>query len=76
MLQFELTDNVLVPIKSWCATADDGSITQARNLANLIVVKHHVCMMPDAHMGYGMPIGGVIACENAVIPNAVGVDIG
>jgi tRNA-splicing ligase RtcB len=32
--------------------------------------------MPDAHGGYGMPIGGVIACENAVIPNAVGVDIG
>jgi tRNA-splicing ligase RtcB len=32
--------------------------------------------MPDAHAGYGMPIGGVIACEGAVIPNAVGVDIG
>lgn len=32
--------------------------------------------MPDCHIGYGMPIGGVIACEHAVIPNAVGVDIG
>jgi tRNA-splicing ligase RtcB len=32
--------------------------------------------MPDAHVGYGMPIGGVIAAENAIIPNAVGVDIG
>jgi len=32
--------------------------------------------MPDCHVGYGMPIGGVIACDNAVIPNAVGVDIG
>jgi tRNA-splicing ligase RtcB len=32
--------------------------------------------MPDCHQGYGMPIGGVIACEKAVIPNAVGVDIG
>jgi tRNA-splicing ligase RtcB len=32
--------------------------------------------MPDTHQGYGMPIGGVIACENAVIPNTVGVDIG
>ena len=31
--------------------------------------------MPDAHVGYGLPIGGVLACENAVIPYAVGVDI-
>ena len=32
-------------------------------------------LMPDAHIGYGLPIGGVLACENAVIPYAVGVDI-
>ena len=32
-------------------------------------------LMPDAHSGYGLPIGGVLACENAVIPYAVGVDI-
>jgi tRNA-splicing ligase RtcB len=32
--------------------------------------------MPDTHVGYGMPIGGVIAAENTIIPNAVGVDIG
>ena len=32
-------------------------------------------LMPDAHVGYGLPIGGVLACENAVIPYAVGVDI-
>lgn len=34
-----------------------------------------VCLMPDTHQGYGMPIGGVIATKNVVIPNAVGVDI-
>jgi len=39
-------------------------------------VFHHIALMPDCHVGYGMPIGGVIACEGAVIPNAVGVDIG
>jgi tRNA-splicing ligase RtcB len=49
---------------------------QARNLANLSVTFHHVALMPDCHVGYGMPIGGVIACREAVIPNAVGVDIG
>jgi tRNA-splicing ligase RtcB len=49
---------------------------QAQNLAALSVTFHHVALMPDCHVGYGMPIGGVIACEDAVIPNAVGVDIG
>ena len=32
-------------------------------------------LMPDAHLGYGLPIGGVLACDNAVIPYGVGVDI-
>jgi tRNA-splicing ligase RtcB len=49
---------------------------QARNLANLPFVHRHVALMPDAHLGYGMPIGGVMATEGVVIPNAVGVDIG
>ena len=49
---------------------------QAENLANHPAVFHHVALMPDCHQGFGMPIGGVIACDNAVIPNAVGVDIG
>jgi tRNA-splicing ligase RtcB len=40
------------------------------------VIFHHVALMPDCHVGYGMPIGGVIAVRDAVIPNAVGVDIG
>jgi len=49
---------------------------QARHLANLPFVFHHVAIMPDAHVGYGMPIGGVMAADGAVVPNAVGVDIG
>src|SRR5699024_3761368 len=36
----------------------------------------HVAIMPDSHQGYGMPIGGVLATKDAIIPNAVGVDIG
>ena len=49
---------------------------QAINLANHPCVVDHVVLAPDAHSGFGMPIGGVIAVEDAIIPNAVGVDIG
>ena len=65
-----------IPIKSWCKDIEDGALKQAVDLAAHPVIKGHVALMPDCHEGYGMPIGGVIACENAVIPNAVGVDIG
>ena len=49
---------------------------QAYNVANLPFLHKWVAMMPDTHAGMGMPIGGVIACEQVAIPNAVGVDIG
>lgn len=64
------------PIKMWLDDIEDGAMAQARNLANLPFVFKHVAIMPDAHCGYGMPIGGVLATEGVVIPNAVGVDIG
>lgn len=64
------------PIKLWLDDIEDGALQQAKNLANLPFVFHHVAIMPDSHQGYGMPIGGVIATEGVVIPNAVGVDIG
>ena len=65
-----------VPVKSWCENCEEGAVKQAENLAKHPVVFGHVALMPDAHQGYGMPIGGVIATDNAVIPAAVGVDIG
>ena len=65
-----------LPIKLWLDEIEDNTIAQARNLANLPFTFKHVAIMPDAHLGYGMPIGGVLACEGVVIPNAVGVDIG
>ena len=64
------------PIKLWLDDMEEGALVQAKNLANLPFIHKHVAIMPDSHQGYGMPIGGVIACNNAVIPNAVGVDIG
>jgi len=49
---------------------------QVLNLADLPFADHHVALMPDAHGGYGMPIGGVLATVGYVVPNAIGVDIG
>lgn len=65
-----------IPIKLWLDDIEEGALQQARNLANLPFSFHHVAIMPDAHFGYGMPIGGVMATEDVVIPNGVGVDIG
>jgi len=65
-----------IPIKLWASDIDAAALQQARNLANLPFAFRWVAVMPDAHTGYGMPIGGVLATDGMVIPNAVGVDIG
>lgn len=65
-----------VPIKMWLSNIEEGALKQAKNLANLPFAFKHIAIMPDSHQGYGMPIGGVLAAERAIIPNAVGVDIG
>jgi len=54
---------------------DQGSIDQM-NVAARLPISVAAALMPDAHVGYGLPIGGVLATENAVIPYGVGVDIG
>jgi tRNA-splicing ligase RtcB len=64
------------PIKLWLDNLEDGALRQAKNLANLPFVFKWVAIMPDAHQGYGMPIGAVLAACDTVVPNAVGVDIG
>ncbi len=53
---------------------DAGSHAQMQQACS-VPVAVAAALMPDAHVGYGLPIGGVLACENAVIPYAVGVDI-
>ena len=65
-----------IPILSWAEDLSEEALEQARHLAALPFAYHHVALMPDAHVGYGMPIGGVFAAEGYVIPNAVGLDIG
>ncbi|MFZ2970147.1 MAG: RtcB family protein, partial [Minisyncoccia bacterium] len=65
-----------IPIKLWLEDVESGAMQQIKNIANFPFAFHHIAIMPDAHEGYGMPIGGVLATKGVVIPNAVGVDIG
>ena len=68
--------NLALGIKSWAGFLDDMCLKQASNLAHLPVARKHIALMPDAHGGYGMPIGGVLFTERAVVPYAIGMDIG
>ena len=65
-----------IPIKLWLEDIENGALEQAKNLANLPFAFKHIAIMPDSHQGYGMPIGGVMATNKVIVPNAVGVDIG
>ena len=64
------------PVKIWTDNVEESAMHQIENLTTLPFLFHHLAIMPDVHAGMGMPIGGVLACKDAVIPNAVGVDIG
>lgn len=71
-------EGMLVPAKVWSepGTIEEGALEQLRHMAALPFAVHHVALMADGHVGYGMPIGGVLATKDVVICNAVGVDIG
>lgn len=62
------------PYERWGDDLDEGSVRQMENACRLPVAVAGA-LMPDAHLGYGLPIGGVLATRDAVIPYAVGVDI-
>ncbi len=66
------------PIKLWAehVTIEDSAMQQLQNLATLPFIHSHVAAMPDAHWGCGATVGSVIATVGAIIPAAVGVDIG
>ena len=65
-----------VPVKIWTDDVDEKSKQQLVNIASLPFIHHHVAAMPDVHLGIGATIGSVIATRKAIIPAAVGVDIG
>jgi tRNA-splicing ligase RtcB len=65
-----------VPVKIFTKDVDHDAIQQLLNVAQLPIVHSHVAAMPDVHHGIGATVGSVIATKQAIIPAAVGVDIG
>ena len=66
----------LVPVKVWTDDLDPETLQQLKNISQLPIVHDHVAVMPDAHLGIGCTIGSVVPTVQAIIPAAVGVDIG
>lgn len=75
---FELIDSPGVPIKAWTrgVPVEDQAAAQLRNIARLPFIHRWVAVMPDVHLGIGATVGSVIPTAEAIIPAAVGVDIG
>ncbi|GII51745.1 RNA-splicing ligase RtcB [Planotetraspora thailandica] len=74
--EITMPDEVAFNLLSWASEIDHGAIEQAARTARLPFVAGHVALMPDAHIGIGATVGSVIPTEGAIIPAAVGVDIG
>ncbi len=68
----QLTDRLF----SWASQLDDGAKAQAIESSQMPFIHPHIALMPDAHLGLGATVGSVIPTERAVMPAAVGVDIG
>ena len=65
-----------VPVKIFTNDIDSESIEQLKKMAQLQFIYSHIAVMPDVHVGKGATVGSVIPTKNAIIPAAVGVDIG
>ena len=65
-----------VPVRVWTQDIEHDALQQLINVAQLPIVHSHVAAMPDVHTGIGATVGSVIPTKNAIIPAAVGVDIG
>ncbi|WP_277611246.1 RtcB family protein [Microbulbifer celer] len=65
-----------VPVKIYTEDVEAAALQQLKNIAQLPIVHSHVAAMPDVHMGIGATVGSVIPTLGAIIPAAVGVDIG
>lgn len=63
-------------LRSWASELDEGTARQAARTARLPILAGPVALMPDAHFGIGATVGSVIATDGAIIPSAVGVDVG
>ncbi|HWE44834.1 MAG TPA: RtcB family protein [Caulobacteraceae bacterium] len=78
MSSYDVVESDGKPIKAWTrgVPIEDAAIAQLRNVASLPFVHSHVAVMPDVHWGRGATVGSVIPTLGAIIPAAVGVDIG
>lgn len=65
-----------VPVKVWTDDVEEAALQQLRNLATLPFIHKHVAVMPDVHWGMGSTVGSVVPTVKAIVPAAVGVDIG
>src|SRR5438874_8699795 len=65
-----------VPVKIYTTELEAAARQQLVNISKLPIVHHHVAAMPDVHLGIGATVGSVIPTKSAIIPAAVGVDIG
>ena len=68
--------NGVKPVKIYTRDIDNLAMTQLKNIAQLPIVHAHIAAMPDVHAGIGATVGSVIPTKSAIIPAAVGVDIG
>lgn len=75
---YEIIKGAAKPIKAWIkgVPVEEAATKQLRNIAGLPFIFKHVAVMPDVHWGMGATVGSVIATKGAIIPAAVGVDIG
>lgn len=71
-----MTQKLAPNVLSWASAVDQTTVDQAVSLARLPFIHPHIALMPDAHAGKGSAVGTVIPTVDAVIPAAVGVDIG
>ena len=74
--QVEMKEGSYVPVKIWTKDIEESAFNQVINLSRMPFIYKHVAVMPDAHAGIGSTVGTVIATDKAIIPAAIGVDIG
>src|SRR5215831_15722712 len=72
----QIIETGLVPVRVFTDEVEAQARKQLENVARLPIVFHHVAAMPDVHWGIGATVGSVVPTEKAIIPAAVGVDIG
>lgn len=72
----DVIEDGVVPVRVYTDDVDEQAYRQLRQMAQLPIVFHHIAVMPDVHAGIGATVGAVIPTKAAIVPAAVGVDIG